>query len=118
MGEFEDQYTQELEGDVKATRGALLADTITVLSPAEPICLKETATVHEAVQTMLARRQAGDSMSVAGYRTVPLVDAERRPIGVVTVSDVIRWLANLFPEAVLNLPPGDRIKRPHEIDAG
>jgi hypothetical protein len=36
----------------------------------------------------------------------------------VTVSDVIRWLANLFPEAVLNLPPGDRIKRPHEIDAG
>jgi|SRR5712691_465659 len=174
MGEFEDQYTQELEGDVKATRGALLADTITVLSPAEPICLKETATVHEAVQTMLARRQAGvlitdaegrligifterdvltrvlgrdldtrktalsavmtpnpdalsvrdrvawavHSMSVAGYRTVPLVDAERRPIGVVTVSDVIRWLANLFPEAVLNLPPGDRIKRPHEIDAG
>ncbi len=58
------------------------------------------------------------SMSVAGYRTVPLVDAERRPIGVVTVNDVIRWLANLFPEAVLNLPPGDTLKRPSEIDAG
>jgi CBS domain-containing protein len=58
------------------------------------------------------------SMSVAGYRTVPLVDADRRPIGVVTVSDVIRWLAGLFPEAVLNLPPGDALKRPHEIDAG
>jgi CBS domain-containing protein len=57
-------------------------------------------------------------MSVAGYRTVPLVDAERRPIGVVTVSDVIRWLAQLFPEAVLNLPPGDRLKRPQEMDAG
>jgi len=28
------------------------------------------------------------------------------------VSDVIRWLANLFPEAVLNLRPGDAIKRP------
>lgn len=174
MGEFEDQYTAELEGEVKETRGALLNDTITVLSPAEPICLGETATVHEAVQTMLARRQAGvlvtdaegrltgifterdvltrvvgrdldarktalsvvmtrnpdalsvrdrvaravHSMSVAGYRTVPLVDAERRPIGVVTVNDVIRWLANLFPEAVLNLPPVERLKRPHEIDAG
>jgi len=57
-------------------------------------------------------------MSVAGYRTVPLVDADRRPIGVVTVSDIIRWLAQLFPEAVLNLPPSDTLKRPHEMDAG
>jgi hypothetical protein len=37
---------------------------------------------------------------------------------VVTVSDVIRWLAGLFPEAVLNLPPSDTLKRPHEMDAG
>ena len=58
------------------------------------------------------------SMSVAGYRTVPLVDADRRPVGVVTVSDVIRWLAHLYPEAVLNLPPGDALKNPHAIDAG
>jgi hypothetical protein len=46
------------------------------------------------------------------------VDTAQRPVGVVTVSDVIRWLAGLFPEAVLNLPPGDRLKRPHAIDAG
>jgi CBS domain-containing protein len=58
------------------------------------------------------------SMSVAGFRTVPLVDGERRPVGVVTVSDVIRWLADLCPEAVLNLPPGDALKNPHAIDAG
>jgi CBS domain-containing protein len=57
-------------------------------------------------------------MSVAGYRTIPLVDAEGRPIGVVTVSDVVRWLAGLFPEAVLNLRPGDVLKHPHEVDAG
>jgi CBS domain-containing protein len=174
MGEFEDEYSAALEGEIRETKGALLNDTIALLGPAEPICLRETATVQEAVQAMLARRQAGvlitdadgrltgifterdvltrvvghaldtrttplsavmtgnpdalsardrvawaiHSMSVAGYRTVPLVDAERRPIGVVTVTDVIRWLANLFPEAVLNLPPDERLKRPHEIDAG
>jgi CBS domain-containing protein len=57
-------------------------------------------------------------MSVAGYRTIPLVDGGGRPIGVVTVSDVVRWLASLFPETVLNLRPGDALKHPHEVDAG
>jgi CBS domain-containing protein len=173
-GEFEDEYSATIDDDLRETRGALLNDTIAVLSPAEPICLSETATVHEAVQTMLARRQAGvlvtdaagrltgifterdvltrvvgkdldarrtplagvmtgnpealiahdrvayavHCMSVAGYRTIPLVDPEGRPIGVVTVSDVIRWLANLFPEAVLNMRPGDAIKHPQDVDAG
>jgi CBS domain-containing protein len=72
----------------------------------------------EALTTSDRIAYAVHCMSVAGYRTVPLVDAERRPIGVVTVSDVIRWLSQLFPEAVLNLPPGDTLKRPHEMDAG
>ena len=58
-GEFEDEYSATIDDDLRETRGALLNDTIAVLSPAEPICLSETATVHEAVQTMLARRQAG-----------------------------------------------------------
>jgi CBS domain-containing protein len=61
---------------------------------------------------------AVNRMSVAGYRTVPLVDEAGRPIGVVTVHDFIKWLAHLFPEAVLNLRPGDALKRPHEVDAG
>jgi CBS domain-containing protein len=57
-------------------------------------------------------------MAVAGYRTLPVVDQDGHPVGVVTVSDVIRWLASLFPEAVLNLRPGDQIKNPHQVDAG
>lgn len=174
MTEFEDEYAAMIESDLREIRGTLLNDTIATLSPAEPIRLRETATVHEAVQAMLAKRQAGvlvvdgegrlvgifterdvlmrvvgkdldarqtplatvmtpspealtaqhrvayavHCMSVAGYRTIPLVDADGRPLGVVTVTDVIRWLANLFPEAVLNLPPGDTLKHPHEVDAG
>ncbi|HET7876360.1 MAG TPA: CBS domain-containing protein [Methylomirabilota bacterium] len=61
---------------------------------------------------------AVNRMSVAGYRTIPLVDAERRPVGIVTVAHFIKWMADLFPEAVLNLPPGDALKRPSEVDAG
>jgi CBS domain-containing protein len=173
MADF-DERDPDVERELHEIRGALLNDAIAVLGPAEPICLRESATVQEAIERMLAHRQAGvlvvdgegrltgifterdvltrvagrgrDSrdtrldavmtrepealrpgdrvayavhcMSVAGYRTVPLVDAVRRPLGVVTVSDVIRWLAGLFPEAVLNLPPGDSLKRPHEMDAG
>jgi hypothetical protein len=36
----------------------------------------------------------------------------------VTVNDVAKWLAEIFPEAVLNLRPGDKLKRPHQIDSG
>ena len=61
---------------------------------------------------------AVNRMNNAGYRTVPLVDAERRPIGIVTVTDMVKWLAEIFPEAVLNLRPGDEIKRPLQVDAG
>jgi CBS domain-containing protein len=163
-----------IESELQEIRGALFDDTVAVLGPAEPVCLPETASVQEAIERMLVRRQAGvlvvdgqgrlagifterdvltrvagqgrepgrtrlgevmtrdpealgpgdrvayavHCMSVAGYRTIPLVDADRKPVGVVTVSDVIRWLAGLFPEAVLNLPPGDTLKRPHQLDAG
>ena len=57
-------------------------------------------------------------MHSAGYRTVPLVDADHHPIGVVTVNDVVGWLARVFPEAILNLRPGDRVKRPAQMDSG
>jgi CBS domain-containing protein len=57
-------------------------------------------------------------MHAAGYRTVPLVDAQRRPIGIVTVNDVVGWLARVFPEAILNLRPGDRVNRPAQMDSG
>ena len=174
MTDFDEIDPSGVESEPQEISGALLDDQIAILGPAEPICLPASASVQDAIERMLTRRQAGvlvvdgegrltgifterdvltrvagqgrdarrttlaevmtrdpealgvrdrvayavHSMSVAGYRTVPLVDAERRPIGVVTVSDVIRWLAGLFPEAVLNLPPGDALKRPHEIDAG
>jgi CBS domain-containing protein len=88
--------------------------------------LKVRETLLEAVMTRDPEALSAQSriayalnrLSVAGYRTVPIVDEDGRPIGVVTVTDIVRWLADLFAEAVLNLRPGDAVKRPSEIDAG
>jgi len=44
-------------------------------------------------------------MHVGGYRHVPLVDPQNRPVGVVSVKDIVSFLVELFPAAVLNLPP-------------
>jgi CBS domain-containing protein len=174
MSDFDDIEAEDVDTRTEDAMHQALDDTIRVLAPAEPISLRETATVSDAIERMLARRQAGvlivdaegrligifterdvltrvagqgrdarqtrlgdvmtrepealsvssrvayavHCMSVAGYRTVPLVDAEGRPIGIVTATDIIRWLAGLFPEAVLNLPPGDTLKHPHRMDAG
>ena len=59
-----------------------------------------------------------NQMMTTGCRTVPLVDGQGRPIGIVTVDEIAKWLAALFPEAILNLRPGDRLKRPAERDGG
>jgi CBS domain-containing protein len=177
MHEFDadDDYSSSGDPEERSISPAVFNDTVGVLAPAEPVCLRETATIAEAAQRMVQAHQAAvlvvdaagrlagifterdlltrvvgrgldpkgtalstvmtanpevlslrdrvayavHCMSVAGYRTVPLVDADRKPIGIVTVSDVIRWLASLFPATVLNLPPGgDTLKRPGQVDSG
>ena len=44
-------------------------------------------------------------MSVGGFRHVPLVDEEERPVGVVSVRDIVNYLVDQFPDKVLNVPP-------------
>lgn len=54
-------------------------------------------------------RDAIDLMQTGRYRNVPVVDAEGRLVGVVRQSDILKYLAEAFPEELLNLPP-----RPHQ----
>jgi CBS domain-containing protein len=42
---------------------------------------------------------------VGGFRHVPVVDAQGKPVGLVGVRDVLRYLADYFPQEVKNLPP-------------
>jgi CBS domain-containing protein len=44
-------------------------------------------------------------MSVGGYRHIPLVDAQGRAVGILSVKDVVDFLVEQFPREVLNIPP-------------
>ena len=44
-------------------------------------------------------------MHVGGYRHVPLTDDAGRPVGVVSIKDIVDYIVDLFPSPVLNLPP-------------
>ena len=47
-------------------------------------------------------------MSVGGFRHVPLVDDLGRAVGVVSVKDVVNYLADVFSQNVLTVPPNPR----------
>ena len=60
---------------------------------------------------------AGVDLILVGDTLAMVVLGYEDTLGV-TVDDIAKWLAALFPEAILNLRPGDRLKRPTERDGG
>jgi CBS domain-containing protein len=44
-------------------------------------------------------------MHRGGYRHVPIVDDGGRPVGIVSVRDLVAYIVDFFPQEVLNLPP-------------
>jgi CBS domain-containing protein len=50
-------------------------------------------------------------MHCGGYRHVPIVDADERPVSIVSIKDVMRWVLNFFPRDVINAP-GDPYRGP------
>ncbi len=46
-----------------------------------------------------------NAMHVGGYRHVPVVDEEGKPVAVISVKDIIAFILEHFAEDVLNLPP-------------
>jgi CBS domain-containing protein len=63
----------------------------------------DTLTPDDTVGEALALTDRG------GYRHVPLVDGRGRPVALLRQQDVLAYLAEAFPEEILNLPP-----RPHQ----
>lgn len=46
-----------------------------------------------------------NKMSVGGFRHIPIVDREGRPLGAVSMRNVVDFMVDLFAPAVLTLPP-------------
>ena len=63
----------------------------------------------DSVRTVVKRMQKG------GYRHLPVVDEEGRPVGVLSARRVVHYLVEHFPALVFNLPPApDRYPRTAE----
>lgn len=79
-----------------------------------PICCTmtpEPVTVQadEPIFAALRKMQAGS------YRHLPIVDGSNRPIGVISVKEVVHYLVEHFPAAVYNVPPDpDTVPRQRE----
>ena len=75
--------------------GADLAEPVARFMTPDP----ETLQLDDPIVWALNR------MSVGGYRHVPLVDDEGRPVGILSVKDIVHYIVALFPNEVLTLPP-------------
>jgi CBS domain-containing protein len=53
-------------------------------------------------------RLAVRKMNAGGRRHLPVVDDDRRPLGVLSVKRVVRYLVEHYPATVYNQPPTDQ----------
>ena len=65
----------------------------------QPTTIAATKTVADAMAIMQRRR----------YRTLPVMNGDEI-LGLVRLGDILRFMAEEFPEEILNLPP-----RPHQV---
>ena len=85
--------------------GRLVGGDIDLAQPVETLMTTQPKTL-DLDQTI---RDAIDLMQTGRYRNVPVVDDAGRLVGVVRQADLLKYLAESFPEELLNLPP-----RPHQ----
>jgi len=83
----------------------IVGGTVDLQQPVESLMTTDPKTLDldDTIRDAIVLMQTGR------YRNVPMVDANRQLVGVVRQADIIRFLAESFPEELLNLPP-----RPHQ----
>ena len=91
------------EGDVLRR---VLAKSVDLGDPVDGVMTRD-------VTTLQVEATVGEAMSLmerGGYRMLPLVDEAGRLAGIVHQREVLEYIAEAFPQEILNLPP-----RPHQL---
>jgi CBS domain-containing protein len=72
----------------------LLSEPISTFMSADPDVLAPQATLAELLELIVRR----------GRRHLPVVE-DKEPVGLVAARDIVKYIADLFPTEVYNLPP-------------
>ena len=59
----------------------------------------ETVDMDDSIAHVLNKMHTG------GYRHIPVLNRQGRPVGVVSMRDIVKFIVSLFPAVVLNEPP-------------
>ncbi|MBY0515245.1 MAG: CBS domain-containing protein [Gemmataceae bacterium] len=89
----------------------VLAPGLPLDTPTAAVMTPNPIGVHpkDSVRTAIQRMEKG------GYRNLPVVDDDDRPVGLLTAGRVVHYLAEHFPGVVYNQPP-DPTKYPDAAD--
>ena len=80
-------YRTALEGDLEAPIEELMTRDL--------VTLKSSERVSDAIRTMAEK----------GFRHIPVVDSDGEEAGLIGGRDILRMIAEYYPETLLNLPP-------------
>jgi CBS domain-containing protein len=78
--------------------GKPLSMPITEAMTKDPVTVQPKDTIRTAIKKL----QGG------GYRHLPVIDENNRPVGVLSVKRIVHYLVEHYPGAVYNLPPDPR----------
>lgn len=85
-------------------RDVLYSTALEELSPDTPISeLMNQRPVTIGLDERLS--QAIEAMVDGGYRHMPVVDAQGAQVGLLSSRVILRYIADQYPESILNLPP-------------
>jgi CBS domain-containing protein len=88
--------------------GRLVGGDVAPIDLAQPVESLMTTNPHH-LHLEESVRDAIELMQTGRYRNVPLLDDDDVLQGVIRPQDILKYLAEAFPEELLNLPP-----RPHQ----
>ncbi len=80
--------------------GGSLDRPVSEVMTTEPNTISSATTVGESISQMYS----------GGYRRLPVIDEDGKPIGVVKTSLLVHYLVAHFPDVIYNLPPD-----PHHV---